>query len=395
MFIHKLGGSWLDHPFWKQAFLLADAKQIRRIAQSGIHDIWIDTSRGLDVAVAPTEVTVDEAEAQLLATMVDPFALAGDPHESRLVEELARARAIVGEARGAMKAMFEDVRLGKAIDSTHCLPIVKDITGSIERNRDALMSLARLKTSDDYTYMHSVAVCALMVALGRQLELDDVTIREAGVAGLVHDLGKALMPSDVLNKRGPLTPEEFAIMRGHPEAGHRLLLESRGFGPTSHDVCLHHHEKLNGKGYPQGLAGDRISLVARMGAVCDVYDAITSNRCYKPGWDPARSIREMAQWSREGHFDDRVFQAFVKSVGIYPVGSLVRLASDRLAVIVDQSRGSLLKPVVRAIVVVATRDPCDERIDLADPDCEDRIVSRESPADWGLTGIDEYWTGDR
>ena len=221
------------------------------------------------------------------------------------------------------------------------------------------------------------------------------TIREAGVAGLVHDLGKALMPSEVLNKRGPLTPEELAIMRGHPEAGYRLLQESRGFGPTSHDVCLHHHEKINGKGYPHGLAGERISLVARMGAVCDVYDAITSNRCYKSGWDPARSIREMAQWSREGHFDDRVFQGFVKSVGIYPVGSLVRLASERLAVIVDQSRGSLLKPVVRAIVVVATRDACDERVDLAAPDCDDRIVSRESPADWGLAGLDEYWTSDR
>jgi len=395
MFIHRLGGSWLDHPFWKKAFLLADAKQIRRIAQSGVHEIWIDTSRGLDVMTVPTEVSADEAEAQFLATVVEPFVLPAEPHQTGLAEEMARARAIVDEGRGAMKAMFEDVRLGKAIDATHCLPLVRDITGSLERNRDALMSLARLKTSDDYTYMHSVAVCALMVSLARQLDLDEVAIREAGVAGLVHDLGKSLMPSDVLNKRGPLTPEEFAIMRGHPEAGHRLLRESRGFGPASHDVCLHHHEKMNGRGYPQGLSGDRISLVARMGAVCDVYDAITSNRCYKAGWDPARSIREMAQWSREGHFDDRVFQAFVKSIGIYPVGSLVRLASNRLAVIVDQSRGTLLKPVVRAILDAETKAPCDERIDLAHPSCDDRIVSRESPADWGMTGLDEYWTGDR
>ena len=174
MFVHKLGGSWLDHPFWKKAFLLSDAKQIRRIAQSGIHDIWIDTERGLDVPVAPTAAATDEAEAQFLATVIEPLALPVEAHETALNEELARARAIVGEARGAMKAMFEDVRLGKAIDATHCLPLVRDITGSIERNRDALMSLARLKTSDDYTYMHSVAVCALMVSLGRQLALDEV-----------------------------------------------------------------------------------------------------------------------------------------------------------------------------------------------------------------------------
>ena len=389
MYVHKLGGSWLDHPFWKKAFLVDEVAQLRKLAQSGVRQVWIDTARGLDVPHPQDE----DVEAVHLATMMDPTLLATQlaPTACPLHDELARARRIIASGGSAMRSMFEDVRLGRAIDAEHCLPLVEEIAGSIERNRIALVSLARLKSADDYTYLHSVAVCALMIVLARQLGLDTATVREAGVAGLIHDIGKSLMPVEVLGKAGPLTPAEFAVMRGHPEAGRSMLADSGQFSLAVMDVCLYHHEKVNGLGYPRGLAGDDIPLLARLGAVCDVYDAVTSERCYKPGWDPARSIREMAQWSRNGHFDDAVFQAFVKSIGIYPVGSLVRLASGRLAVVVDQARDSLLKPVVRAIFDIETRAPCDVLIDLDAPGCDERIASREKPSDWGLASVDDYW----
>jgi HD-GYP domain-containing protein (c-di-GMP phosphodiesterase class II) len=181
-------------------------------------------------------------------------------------------------------------------------------------------------------------------------------------------------------------------MKGHPEAGHRLLSEGQGVGPVPLDVALHHHEKINGKGYPHGLKGSDISLFARMGAVCDVYDAITSNRPYKAGWDPAESLQKMALWARDGHFDEAIFQAFVKSIGIYPTGSLVRLKSDRLAVVVDQGGGSLLKPLVK--VFHCTRQNAalpHQMLDLADPAANDVIVAREKAADWGLLDTDALW----
>jgi hypothetical protein len=129
-----------------------------------------------------------------------------------------------------------------------------------------------------------------------------------------------------------------------------------------------------------------------MGAVCDVYDAITSNRPYKAGWDPALSIQKMAQWSRDGHFDDRVLQAFIKGVGIYPIGSLVRLASERLAVVVDQTAGNLLTPIVKVILVIATREVCEpEVIDLSAAGTSERIASRENAEAWGLVAIDDHW----
>jgi HD-GYP domain-containing protein (c-di-GMP phosphodiesterase class II) len=205
-----------------------------------------------------------------------------------------------------------------------------------------------------------------------------------------------MMPLEVLNKPGKLTEAEFAIMRGHPQAGHQMLVEGRGVGPIPLDVCLHHHEKINGTGYPHRLQGDQISLFASMGAVCDVYDAITSNRPYKAGWDPAESVQKMAQWAKDGHFSEPVFQAFVKSIGIYPTGSLVKLKSGRLGVVVDQGQGSLLAPLVKVFFSTKSNERLvPELLDLGARGCSDQIVSRESPAAWGFGNLDDYWAGPR
>jgi HD-GYP domain-containing protein (c-di-GMP phosphodiesterase class II) len=392
MHVHEVCGSWVDHPFWKSSFLLKTEAQLLQLRKS-VKQVVIDTSKGLDLppltAPPEPEPPVDSApesesmppQALTLTPVIQPVCMQ---------EEMQRAKQIVSQARGAMKTMFEDMRMGKAVDAELCLPLVEEINASVARNPGAIVSLARLKTSDDYTYMHCVAVCALMVALGRQLKLPDGDVREAGLAGLVHDLGKSAMPMDVLNKPGKLTTEEFAIIRRHPEEGHRMLLEAKGVGEVPLDVCLHHHEKISGQGYPHRLKGDDISVFARMGAVCDVYDAITSNRPYKAGWDPSESVQRMAQWTREGQFDERIFQAFVRSIGIYPTGSLVRLNSGKLAVVVEQGTQSLLHPLVRAFYSTKSQEPITpELIDLSRS--TDQIASRESPAQWGFAHLDDFW----
>ncbi|MGC4061881.1 MAG: HD-GYP domain-containing protein [Aquabacterium sp.] len=398
MFVHEVCGSWMDHPFWRASFKLSDARQLRQLAM--VKEVIIDTAKGLDVDAPPSAAVevLDDFEVNTVEAAADTEALdmvAGEapvPVTCSFQQEMARASRIVEQSRGAMKSMFSDARMGKAVDTEHCLPLVDDITQSVARNPGAIVSLARLKRSDDYTYMHSVAVCALMVALAKQLQLSEADTREAGLAGLVHDLGKAQMPLEVLNKPGALTPAEFAIMKGHPEAGHRMLVEGNGVGTVQLDVCLHHHEKINGNGYPHGLKGDEISLFAKMGAVCDVYDAITSNRPYKSGWDPADSIQKMAQWAKEGQFDEGIFQAFVKSIGIYPTGSLVKLKSGRLGVVVEQGSHSLLSPIVRVFFSSKSNEPITPvLLDMGDAKTGDQIVSRESPAAWGFKNIDQFW----
>ncbi|UPT36143.1 HD-GYP domain-containing protein [Pseudomonas amygdali] len=377
MYIHKICRRWTNDPFWigLVEVMLDDVEVLKRIQQSGTREVWIETGKN-----------------RVQAPQTAPAPSIDDTAPASLDKEVLRARAICGRARNAVMAMFTEARMGQAMDVDNVQLLVEEISSSILRHPHALISLSRLKTSDEYTYMHSVAVCALMVALARRMGLPDDQVREAGVAGLMHEVGKMMIAPHVLNKPGRLTHDEFEIMKAHPELGLKILKENQPVAATVMDVCLHHHEKVDGSGYPHGLKGDQISIFARMAAVCDVYDAITSDRPYKKGWGVAHSIREMASW--KGHFDDVVFQSFVKTVGIYPTGTLVRLESGRLGVVVEQSEASLLKPRVKVFMSARTgKTFAAQIIDLgsfADPDA---IVKIETPTDWGMEEVDTLWAG--
>ena len=392
MYIHEFCGAWMDHPFWKSKFLLSSEKDLQRIKASSIGELWIDVSKGLDVEVGSVSVSPEEvaaqAEAALLAAVQSPPVNLAVSME----DEVRRAAKLCERSKAAVVSMFGDARMGQALQFEQAGELVEEISDSIMRHPNALISLARLKNADEYTYMHSVAVCALMIALARNLGLNEGQVREAGLAGLLHDIGKMAIPNEVLNKPGKLTDNEFATVRDHPEAGSRMLIASKQVSALVLDVCLHHHEKVDGSGYPHRLAGEQISLYARMGAVCDVYDAITSDRPYKRGWDPAESIRKMAEW--KGHFDPVVFQAFVKTVGIYPVGSLVRLESGRIGVVLEQQAKSLLAPRVKVFFSARSKTPIpQETLDLSKLVGRDKIVGRESAEEWGFRNVEELWSG--
>ena len=387
MHLEAFCGAWLEHPFWRNKFVLTDPKDIALIQASPIKEVWINLAKGLDSEVTETTDSAIEIITAESVPNVSPVA----QERTGFNDEVKRAAKICAKGKEAVVSMFQEARMGKAIEADAAAPLVEEISNSVMRNPGALISLARLKIADDYTYMHSVAVCALMIALSRQLGLDEQQTRDAGMAGLLHDLGKAMIPMEILNKPGKLTDEEFALVKTHPEEGYKLLLEGKGISEIAKDVCLHHHEKIDGSGYPRGLNGESMSLYAKMGAVCDVYDAVTSNRPYKAGWDPAESIKRMAEW--KGHFDPTVFQAFVKSLGIYPIGSFVRLESGKLGVVVEQGEQSLLKPKVK--VFFSTKSQAyirPETIDLARS--PEKIAGRDDAAKWGIKDVDRYWAGE-
>jgi putative nucleotidyltransferase with HDIG domain len=264
---------------------------------------------------------------------------------------------------------------------------VQSVTESILRNPGALTGLLRIKTKDDYTFLHSVSVCALLVAFCHSRGMEADLVREAGLGALLHDTGKALVPDAILNKPGRLTDEEFAIIRRHPEDGYNILRRSPDVSEIALDITRHHHERRDGSGYPMGLVGDDISELAQMAAIVDVYDAITADRCYHKGIPAASALRKLYEWSKH-HFNPQYVQEFMRCVGIYPVGTLVLLESGRLAVVVEPHDSNLLAPKVNVFFHARKNVYVKpEMVDLARGlgfGGGDRIVSHEDPARWNV-----------
>jgi putative nucleotidyltransferase with HDIG domain len=379
MFVHAIEGPWLEHSLWKSNFLINDGKTQAMVRTCGAAECWIDVAQGLDVPPPEPQTTVTPVARARKAPL----------HKS-MADELQIASNILKRSKETVISLFAEARMGNAINTTGCGALVNEVVESVDRNAEALISLCRLKTADEYTYIHSVSVCALMVSLGRQLGLDDATCRDAGMAGLLHDVGKAAMPQEIINKPGKLTDAEFTIIKSHPLKGYEMLLESGVENERVLDVCRHHHERMDGAGYPDRLPPENITLIARMSAVCDVYDAVTSNRPYKVGWDPAESIARMASW--QGHFDPTVLQTFVKTIGIYPIGSLVRMSSGKLGVVVEQNPGKLIAPKVKLFFSTKSGMPMPPKlVDLSEQHVQDKIVAREPPENWSFGYLNDLW----
>lgn len=418
MFIHAIEGSWFSHPFMKAGFLLTEADDVAALRTSRADAVVIDTARGVDVDQPPKVVPVaveeaaEEATAETIAAQAataaedapseatvvplhapGPAPSATEPADGpcSLAEEFGRASRIAENAKLVMTELYDQARLGRIVEAEMLVPLVDEIAASIARNQSALTSILRLKSKDEYTYVHSVAVAALMINLGREVGgFDRDSLRDAGVAGLLHDIGKMAMPAEVLGKPGDLTSAEYSIMKTHTERGHHLLSQSRDVPEMAFDVCLHHHERINGTGYPKRLKGSQITLVARMGAVCDVYDALTSNRPYKEAWVPNMALKTM--FGSRGHFDSDILTAFIRSVGIYPVGTVVRLRSEHLAVVTDINPADLTRPVVRIFFSIAKQTSiAPQDVNLLTDAGGDAIVSSEDPEDWGLKGWEGRW----
>ncbi len=385
MFICDFSCGWLQHPFLSKTIKIKDSKTIEKIVKYGIQNVYIDTSRGTDIADAPTEKEVmDEISIEINEVIkFEKESIEPVPVQ----EEIIRAKKIKKEAKQTVCKVMEDIRMGKQLEIEKVDHVVDQMVASIFRNKNALITLGRLKTIDDYTFFHSLSVGIILISFGKHLGYDQKTVKAIGIAGILHDIGKMKIPAEILTKPGRLTENEFNMIKGHVEHGRTILEQTPGINKTAIQIAYEHHERMDGTGYPCNLKGGEISQLGQMAAIADVYDAITSNRCYHKATEPTDALKKLFEWS-EHYFSRELVQQFIRCVGIYPVGTLVRLESGLLGIILAHENNSLLQPVIR-IVYNTKRNkyisPYDVDLSVASTNkTNDKILNYELPDRWNI-----------
>ncbi len=392
MYVHDLNCSWMDHPFLGSSLKVKDNDIIEKIVSLGICEVYIDTVKGLDVCEKSAKEECEPAE-RIEHEKYKPRKENEPIHEGNKIifenikpvpvsSEIIKAKKIRDESILTVRKVMNDIKSGNQIDRETVLHTVDDILISILRNNSALTGLRRLRKTDEYLYGHSINVCTLMVSFGKYLGFDPQLLREVGIGALLHDIGTMKVPSEILNSKTELTDDEFATIKRHVEYGRQILEETEGVTETAIITAYHHHERLDGSGYPHGLKGDKISYTGQAIAIVDVYDSLTTKRCYRRKIPPTQALEMIYEWS-EKQFSRELVQKFIRCIGIYPVGSLVRLESGLIGVVIDHCEDNLLQPVVRAIYNRKTDRyitvPYD--IDLSQPQASgprERIISYES-----------------
>ncbi len=381
MFISDFNCEWMTNPFFNNSMEIRDTETLEKIIDNGIHEVYIDNDKGLDVTGAPTKEEIDNN----ISTEI--YKVSDLPVEqsigTSLEEEIIHARKIRDESKETVKDIMNNIRFGKQLKTDQAEYVVERIIESIYSNENALLSLTRIRHADEYTYMHSVSVCVLITAFCRHLNFDIKSLKEVGVGAILHDIGKMKVSQEILNKKNSLSDVEYEKMKDHVKYSRALLEETQDIAEASILLAYQHHERMDGTGYPNGLKGDEISLYGKLAAIVDVYDAMTTDRCYRRRRQPTEVLKKLYEWSKY-HFDGKLVQQFIRCVGIYPVGSLVNLESGYLAVVLSHSDKSLMQPLVRIVYNARKRSLVDTYdVDLATSD-NDRVIDYASPNKWNI-----------
>lgn len=218
----------------------------------------------------------------------------------------------------------------------------------VMKNRECLMNIIEIKNYNEYSYIHSMQVGILSTIIGKNLGYKNRQLKELATAGMLHDVGKLNIPLSILDKEGPLTDEEFDIMKKHPAYAMEKLSSSRELSKDTLEGIISHHEKIDGTGYPNNLKDKEIHDFGKIIAVADVYDALTSDRSYRKAWKPHNAINYMMSYSGT-HFDVDILSAFLISAAAYPVGVLVSLSNGLKGVVINTVSGLPLNPIVKIL----------------------------------------------
>jgi HD-GYP domain-containing protein (c-di-GMP phosphodiesterase class II) len=350
MFVCELDRPWLDTPFLLQGFNIADDADIEAI-MAHCEYVYIDMMR-TEIVHTPTA----SVHTKSMPSRKNPTVLEKD---MRAAEE---TRA---QTSKLIKTFVDEIRFGQSPDIQLAKSAVAECVASVVRNPEAMMFMTRLRGKDEYTSQHAFNVCIYSIVIGRLLGLDNVKLENLGTCGMLHDMGKVMIPDHIINKAGKLDDDEMAIIQTHAEGGRDILMSGRNIFSGTVDVAYGHHENLDGTGYPRGLEGFQMNVNSKIVAVVDKYDAITSQRPYRPEIDHLSAVSILNKMAKENKIDSELTSGLVSYLGIYPPGSIVELSSGEIGIVIESNPKQRLRPQILA-VLDHSRMPIQRFIDLSE-----------------------------
>jgi len=349
MYVSHLDRPWVETPFKFQGFTIQSQEDIQNLKRFCKF------------------VVVDRERSQLNASQRFPLSRdtgskpnTGSPNpeastslilpSSKIFKvQMQQAMSTHRSARQYISRVMDDVSHGREIDVKQAKALVQGLTENIIQNPTALIWLTNLRNRDEYTAIHSLNVCVLSLFFGRSLGLNHDQLQDLGTGALLHDIGKIKVPLEVLNKPGSLTQEEFVVMKKHTMYGYELFRDKEEISQASMNVIKNHHERLDGKGYPHGLAESQLDQYSKMVTIVDVFDAITSNRVYHNEITPYNALNRIYS-EKEDIFDRKLVEQFIKYMGVYPIGSVVELSTGQVGLVSSFNEKRHLYPTVLLIM---------------------------------------------
>lgn len=342
MYISSLDRPWIETPFLMQGLLLENDDDIEAVSKY-CQFVYIDTS-----VVYKIENESEERRQQrkkIIQQLIPHRKLREHADSHSINEELSKARPILDNLTSTISQLFNKARMNSSIDVEEVRLAITPMVDSIIRNPDACIWLTRLRKIDDYTYQHAISASIWAVALGRHLGLPKQDLQTLAVGVSLFDIGKMYLPKGLIHKQGRLSEEEFAQIQSHVSLGLEKLSETGGINNTIRDIVAYHHERQDGTGYPNRLKDAEIPVFARIAAIADCYDAITSQRPYAEAISPVSAIKKLYEW-RGTAFQSELVEEFIQAIGIFPAGTLVELSSGEVGIVLAEYRTRRLRPKI-------------------------------------------------
>lgn len=378
MYVAELDRPWLESPFLFQGFIIETEDELAQLRACCKFVFVEDTqSRGSEKLTRLAAAGGASRPPRTVITSGGP----ADTVSEKFQKDIKQTVQAHKKGRTTVIKILDDARLGHSVDSEEARSVVKDLVGAITTNPNTTLWLTNLKQRHEHTANHCLNTAILAIAFARHLGLPKEEIEAIGIGALLHDVGIARTPKHILEKPARLTPEEYAIVKRHPADGYGVMRLTKTVPDIALDIIKHHHERIDGSGYPDGLKGEQVPKHVLIAAIADVYDSMTSDRIYRESLPPQQALTEMHA-EADTTFGKEMMQEFIKCVGIYPIGSLVKLNTGALAIVLSSNPEARLKPLVMIV-----RDPQGKTlmprpiVNLA------TVAAQKGGAAWTIEGV--------